>query len=76
MMFQADEELLAKARRRANERGTSVAEVIRDALEAELGGSGNAPPPPTIIGIGSSDRSDLSRLADDGVYEPEPWASS
>lgn len=76
MMFQADDDLLARARRRADERGVSVAQLVRDALEKELGDGGQTPPPVTIIGIGRSDRSDLSRLASDGVYEPEPWVSS
>ncbi len=76
MMFQADEELLAKAKRRATERGVSVAQVVRDALEAELGSSGQAPPHVSIVGIGASERTDLSTLAAEDVYEPDPWASS
>jgi hypothetical protein len=74
-MFQADDELLARAKRRASERGVSVAQIVRDALENELGDSGRAPPP-TIIGIGRSERTDLSRLAGEDFYEPEPWVSS
>ena len=76
MMFQADDELLARAKRRADERGVSVAQLVRDALEKELGSAGQTPPPVTIIGIGRSNRSDLSRLASEDAYEPEPWASS
>ena len=76
MMFQADDELLARAKRRANERGVSVAQVVREALEAELGGAGDPPPAPSIVGIGTSDRTDLSRLAAADAYEPDPWASS
>lgn len=76
MMFQADDELLGRAKRRASERGVSVAQVVREALEAELGAGDKAPPPVSIIGIGSSDRRDLSSLAADDVYEPEPWVSS
>jgi hypothetical protein len=74
-MFQADDELLARAKRRANERGVSVSQVVRDALEAELG-SDQAPPATAIIGIGRSGRTDLSRLADTDVYEPDAWRSS
>ena len=73
MMFQADDELLARAKRRASERGVSVAQLVRDALEKELGDSGQAPPPATIIGVGRSERTDLSRLASEDLYEPEPW---
>lgn len=76
MMFQADDELLARAKRRADERGVSLAQLVRDALEKELGNAGQAPPPVTIIGIGRSNRSDLSRLASEDIYEPEPWVSS
>jgi hypothetical protein len=75
-MFQAEDELLARAKRRANERGVSVSQVVRDALEAELGGSDQAPPATTIIGIGRSGRTDLSRLANTDVYEPDAWRSS
>ena len=76
MMFQADDELLARAKRRADERGVSMAQLVRDALEKELGNAGQTPPPVTIIGIGRSNRTDLSRLASKDVYEPEPWVSS
>ena len=76
MMFQADDELLALAKRRASERGVSVAQLVRDALAKELGDGGQGPPPTTIIGIGRSERADLSSLASEDVYEPEPWVSS
>jgi Ribbon-helix-helix protein, copG family len=76
MIFQLDEELAARTRRRANERGVSVAQVIREALASELGGSDKRPPRPTVIGIGKSRRTDLSKLADAPAYKPEPWASS
>jgi hypothetical protein len=76
MIFQADDELLIRAKKRATERGVSVAQIVREALEAELGESGKRPPPVSIIGIGTSGRTDLSSLAAEDVYEPEPWASS
>jgi predicted DNA binding CopG/RHH family protein len=76
MMFQADDELLSRAKRRASERGVSVAQLVRDALEKELGDSGKVPPPVTIIGVGRSARTDLSRVASEDFYEPEPWVSS
>jgi hypothetical protein len=76
LMFQADDELLARAKRRASERGVSVAQVVRDALEKELGENTQAPPRMTIIGAGRSRRPDLSTLASEDVYEPEPWVSS
>jgi hypothetical protein len=76
MMFQADEELLARAKRRASERGVSIAQLVRDALEKELGDGSQAPPPAKVIGAGRSERTDLSRLASEDAYEPEPWVSS
>ncbi len=75
MMFQADDELLARAKRRASERGVSVAQLVRDALEKELADGGQTPSPATIIGVGRSERTDLSRLASEGLYEPEPLVS-
>lgn len=72
MMIQADEELLARLRRRASERGVSAAQVVRDALADHLG-TDAAPPPATIIGSIGSKRGDLSRRASDDEYEPEPF---
>jgi len=71
-MVQADERLLDRARARAAERGVSVAQVFRDALERDLGAE-QAPPAPTSIGMISSQHGDLSRRASDGEYEPEPY---
>lgn len=79
LMIQAEPELVARARRRASERGVSVAQVVREAMEHELGpneADERIPPPLTCIGIGRSGRTDLSRLASEDVYEPEPWRSS
>ena len=76
MMFQAEDELLIRARRIAHERGVSVAQLVRDALEKELGGSDSAPLMPKVIGAGRCGRDDLSELAGADVYEPDPWASS
>jgi hypothetical protein len=75
LMIQAEPELVERAKRRAAERGVSVAQVVREALEHELGAGDlePAPPPLRCIGIGRSGRSDLSRLASEDVYEPEPF---
>lgn len=77
-MIQADPELVERAKRRAAERGVSVAQVVRDAMELELGDAmgEQIPPPLTCIGIGRSGRSDLSRLASEDIYEPDSWRSS
>jgi hypothetical protein len=71
-MIQAEERLLERARQRASERGVSVAQVVRDALERELGDE-QPPPPVTSIGVISSEHGDLSRRATDDEYEPEPY---
>jgi hypothetical protein len=72
IMIQADERLLERARHRASERGVSIAQVFRDALERDLG---DDQPPPALTSIASvrSGAGDLSRRASDGEYEPEPY---
>ena len=77
LMIQAEPELVERAKRRARERGVSVAQVVREAMEEMLGGpDGEEQPPLSIIGIGRSGRSDLSRLASEDLYEPAPYRSS
>jgi hypothetical protein len=75
LMIQAEPELVERAKRRARERGVSVAQVVREALEHELGEDGEEPlaPPLRCIGIGRSGRGDLSRRASEDEYEPEPF---
>jgi hypothetical protein len=77
LMIQAEPELVERAKRRARERGISVAQVVREAMEHELGElAGEEQPRLSFIGIGSSGRSDLSRLASEDIYEPAPFRSS
>ncbi len=71
IMVQADARLLDRARARAAERGVSVAQVFRDALERDLGAE-PAPPAPASIAMIRSERGDLSHRASDDEYEPEP----
>jgi hypothetical protein len=74
LMIQAEPELIERAKRRAQERGVSVAQVVRDAIEHELGAvEERIPPPLNCIGIGRSGRGDLSRRASEDEYEPEPF---
>src|ERR1700677_4169069 len=69
LMIQAGPELVERAKRRARERGVSVAQVVREALEHELGAAEEPIPPPLrCIGIASSGRSDLSRLASEDIF--------
>jgi hypothetical protein len=79
LMIQAEPELVERAKRRASERGVSVAQVVREAIEHELGPAQNeerVQPPLTCIGAFRSGRSDLSRLASEDIFEPEPWRLS
>lgn len=73
MMFQADEAVLERARRRAAEQGVSVAQVIREALEKELGLEPTVPHPTRLIGIVHSENGDLSQRASEDEFEPEPY---
>lgn len=72
IMIQADDDLLARTKRRAAERGVSIAAVVREALERELGA---APAQPEVRCAGAfvSDRGDLSRRASQDEYEPTPF---
>jgi hypothetical protein len=74
LIVQADEELLERARRRAVERGVSVAQVVRDALEVTLGR--DRQPEPRSLGKYRSRTRDLSQRASDDRYVPPPWRSS
>lgn len=73
-MIQAEEALLDRAKRRAADRGVSVAQLVREALERELG---PASPTPDVrcAGAFSSGQGDLARRAGDDEYEPPPFRS-
>jgi hypothetical protein len=75
LMIQAEQELVERAKRRAAERGVSVAQAVREAMEHEFGSAvqERVPPPLECIGAFSSGRSDLSRRASEDEYEPEPF---
>jgi hypothetical protein len=75
LMIQAEPELVERAKRRARERGVSVAQVVREALEKELRTTDDEPIPPPLncIGAFSSGRGDLSRRASEDEFEPEPF---
>jgi len=77
LMIQAEPELVERAKRRAAERGVSVAQVVREALEHELDSpeEEQIPPPLTCIGVFDSGRSDLSELASDHIFMPRSWRS-
>jgi len=71
-MVEIDSALLERARRRARERGVAVPQLVNEALEHELGEEEGEQPPLTCIGAFSSGRGDLSKLASEDVFEPEP----
>jgi hypothetical protein len=77
LMIQAEPELVERVKRRARERGVSVAQVVREAMEHELGSveEEQIPPPLTCIGAFDSGRSDLSELASENVFMPLSWRS-
>lgn len=82
---EVDAELLERARRVADERGVAVPQLVRDALEHELAEAApnseqrrplddeGEQPPLTCIGAFRSGRGDLSKLASEDVFEPEPF---
>jgi hypothetical protein len=76
LMIQAEPELVERAKRRARERGVSVAQVVREAMEHELGVEDEEEPlapPLNCIGAFASGRGDLSRRASEDEFEPEPF---
>jgi metal-responsive CopG/Arc/MetJ family transcriptional regulator len=66
----APEELLRRLRVVAAERGTSMAELIREALEEKVA---EHRPKPKSIGIGDSGHTDTARRAGDERPIPRPW---
>jgi hypothetical protein len=76
LMIQAEPELVERAKRRARERGVSVAQLVREAIEHELADADEQIPPPlTCIGAFDSGHSDLSELASENIFMPLSWRS-
>lgn len=73
-MVQADETLIERLKQRAADRGISVAAVVREALERELGPTAK-PPEIRSIGAFASEGGDLSRRASADEYEPPSFRS-
>ena len=67
-MIQADTALLERARRAARERGVTFPQLVRDALEHELGPTSGAPRPLSSVGAASTDGRARAR-----AYEPDAW---
>jgi hypothetical protein len=66
----APPELLDRLRRLAAERRTSMATIIREALEEK---AQEYLPKPRSIGIGASGHTDTARRAGEERPEPRPW---
>jgi hypothetical protein len=66
----APEELLQRLRLVAAERGTSLAALIREALEEKARGHR---PRPRSLGIGASGYTDTARRTADERPEPRSW---
>ncbi|HEY2141697.1 MAG TPA: hypothetical protein VGG98_06525 [Solirubrobacteraceae bacterium] len=75
VMIQADKALLDRARRTARVRGVTFPQLVRDAIEHELGPTDEErlALPLTCVGAFRSERGDLSRRAGEDEYEPEPF---
>ena len=66
----APDELLKRLRRMAAERGTSMADLIREALEDKVRG---ARPRPRSLGMGASGYSDTAQRAGEERAVPRSW---
>lgn len=64
------EELLEHLRRMATERGSSMAALVREAIEEKVR---SYRPRPRSLGIGDSGRSDLARRTAEEEAVPESW---
>ena len=71
-IVQADDDLIRRVKKRAAQRGISVAQLVREALETALG-SGR--PVPSFIGKGNSHGLGPPASEIDDKYIAEPYAS-
>jgi hypothetical protein len=67
-MFQADRALLERARRAARERGVTFPQLVREALEHELGPRAGMPRRLSSAGVVST-----RGRARERAYEPDAW---
>jgi hypothetical protein len=64
------EHLLKRLRQLAAERGTSMAELIREALEEKVS---RDRPHPRSLGLGASGHNDTARIAGEERPQPRSW---
>jgi plasmid stability protein len=73
-IVQADDDLIRRVKKRAGQRGVSVAQVVRDALEAAVGDGGHRVP--SFIGKYDSKGRGPSASEIDGKYVADPYATA
>ena len=73
-IVQADANLLRRVKKRAAQRGVSVAQLVREALERALGDERRQPAPLSIGRFGSGRRNNDSERASNDEYVAEPYA--
>jgi hypothetical protein len=71
-IIQADEELIERARGEAQRRGVSIAQVVRDALQRELGPA-KRPRTKLIGAFRSAAPTDARELSEAGRVPPRSW---
>jgi hypothetical protein len=64
------EHVLKRLRQMAAERGTSMAELIREALEEK---AGSDRPRPRSLGLGASGHTDTAQRTGEERPQPRPW---
>ena len=64
------DELIDKLRKIAAEQRTSMASLVREALEVKVG---SFRPRPRSLGVGASGHRDTARRTGEEMAEPRPW---
>ena len=72
-VLQADDGLLERAREVAHERGVSIAQVVRDALEKEVGPTRTRSRSRLIGAFESGERDNARKASRTARVPPRPW---
>jgi hypothetical protein len=72
-VLQADDALLERARAVAHERGVSIAQVVREALEKEVGPPRSQPHSRLIGAFESGERDNARKASRTPRVPPRPW---
>lgn len=73
-IVQADDDLIRRVKKRAAQRGVSVAQLVREALEGALGGERRQPVPLSIGKFRSGLANNDAERASNEEYVAEPYA--